>query len=133
MLEALVNTNRIKPSIAPIGLEYVAEALYAAGHHVEVLDLCWADDWNSAIASSLDKTSFDLVGITLRNTDDCAFTSRQSFLDEFVDMVNTIRKHTDALIVLGGVGFSVMPEQVLRLCKASEREKDTNPTAESCG
>lgn len=115
---ALVNTNRIKPPIAPIGLEYVAEALNAAGHHVEVLDLCWADDWSPAIVNFLNETNFDLIGVTLRNTDDCAFTSRQSFLREFADMVNAIRTHTDALIVLGGVGFSVMPEQVLKLCEA---------------
>ena len=115
---ALANTNRIKPPIAPIGLEYVAEALNAAGHSVEVLDLCWADDLNSAIAGFFDRTSFDLVGVTLRNTDDSAFTSRQSFLGGFADMVNTIRKHTDARIVLGGVGFSIMPEQVLKLCEA---------------
>ncbi len=115
---ALVNTNRIKPPIAPIGLEYVAEAQSTAGHHVEVLDLCWADDWDSAIANFFERTSFDLIGVTLRNTDDCAFTSRQSFVGEFAEVVNTIRKHTDALIVLGGVGFSVMPEQVLELCQA---------------
>ena len=114
---ALVNTNRIKPPIAPIGLEYVAEALNAAGHDIEVLDLCWADDWNAAIADFFDRTSFDLVGVTLRNTDDCAFTSRQSFLAEFADMVNTIRKHTGALIVLGGVGFSIMSEQALEICE----------------
>lgn len=115
---ALVNTNRIKPPIAPIGLEYVAEALNAAGHDVRVLDLCWTDDWDAAIARFFDATSFNLVGVTLRNTDDCAFTSRQSFLGEFADMVHTVRKHTDALIVLGGVGFSVIPEQVLTLCEA---------------
>ena len=118
MHAALVNTNPIKPPIAPIGLEYVAEALNAAGHSVEALDLCWADDWGSAISGFFDKTSFDLIGITLRNTDDCVFTSRQSFLGEFADIVSTIRKHTDALIVLGGVGFSTMPEQVLNLCEA---------------
>ncbi len=112
----LVNTNRIKPPIAPIGLEYVAEALNAAGHDVEVLDLCWADD--SAIASFFYGKSFDLVGVTLRNTDDCAFTSHQSFLGEFADMVDTIRRHTDALMVLGGAGFSIMPEQVLEFCEA---------------
>jgi radical SAM superfamily enzyme YgiQ (UPF0313 family) len=115
---ALVNTNRIKPAIAPIGLEYVAEAVNAAGHHVEVLDLCWADDWGSAIASFFERTSFALVGITLRNTDDSAFASRQSFLAEFAEIASTIRRRTDALIVLGGVGFSVMPEQVLMLCEA---------------
>jgi radical SAM superfamily enzyme YgiQ (UPF0313 family) len=118
MRVALVNTNRIKPPIAPIGLEYVAEALNCAGHHVEVLDLCWADDWEIAIASFLDKGKFDLIGITLRNTDDCVFTSRQSFLGEFADMVGAIRKRTDAWIVLGGVGFSVMPEQIMELTGA---------------
>jgi radical SAM superfamily enzyme YgiQ (UPF0313 family) len=118
MRVALVNTNRIKPPIAPIGLEYVAEAQSAAGHDVEVLDLCWVDDGNAAIASFFERTSFDLVGVTLRNTDDCAFTSRQSFISGFAEVVNTIRQHTEALIVLGGVGFSVMPEQVLGLCQA---------------
>jgi radical SAM superfamily enzyme YgiQ (UPF0313 family) len=115
---ALVNTNRIKPSIAPIGLEYVAEALNAAGHRVEILDLCWADHVNAAIGDFMDETNFDLVGVTLRNTDDCTYTGRQSFIGQFADVVGTIRQHTDGLIVLGGVGFSVMPEQVLTVCEA---------------
>jgi len=115
---ALVNTNRIKPPIAPIGLDYVAEALNAAGRRVQVLDLCWAEDVDAAIAGFFDRASFGLVGVTLRNTDDCVFTSRQSFLAEFADIVHAIRRHTNALIVLGGVGFSVMPERVLGLCDA---------------
>ncbi len=80
---ALVNTNRIKPPIAPIGLDYVAEALNFAGHHVEVLDLCWEDDCDCAIEKFFDKKEFLLIGVTLRNTDDCVFTSRQSFLVPF--------------------------------------------------
>jgi hypothetical protein len=114
----LVNTNRIRPPIAPIGLDYVAEALNAAGQRVEVLDLCWADDGDAAIAGCLERARFDLIGVTLRNTDDCTFTGRQSFLDPFADVVDAIRERTDGLIVLGGVGFSVMPEQVLELCAA---------------
>ena len=112
---ALVNTNRIKPPIAPIGLEYVAETLGATGQTVEVLDLCWEEDWKSAIGRFLESRSVDLIGVTLRNTDDCAFTSRQSFLGEFQEMINVLRRHSSARIVLGGVGFSVMPEQVLSL------------------
>ena len=118
MQVALVNTNRIRPPIAPIGLDYVAEALHQAGHHVTVLDLCWADEWGPAIVNFFGKRDFDLVGISLRNTDDCAFATRQSFLSEFSDMINTLRKATHALVVLGGVGFSVMPKQVLRRCRA---------------
>jgi len=114
---ALVNTNRIRPPVAPIGLDYVAEALNAAGHQVEVLDLCWEKEQDAAIAAFLGR-DFALVGVTLRNTDDCAFTSRQSFLGEFAGIVRAIRSHTDGLVVLGGVGFSVMPERVLELCQA---------------
>ncbi len=114
---ALVNTNRIQPPIAPIGLDYVAEALHAAGHHVQVLDLCWAEDVPLAIAGFFRDANFGLVGVTLRNTDDCVFTSRQSFVSEFAEMVGDIRRHTDAWIVAGGVGFSVMPEKVLGQCE----------------
>ena len=49
----LVNTNRIKPPIAPIGLDYVAEVLHAAGHRVKVLDLCWHLDWASAVVDKI--------------------------------------------------------------------------------
>lgn len=118
MQVALVNTNRMQPPIAPIGLDYVAEALNAAGQQVEILDLCWAENWESAIEEFFNRTTVALVGVTLRNTDDCAFTSRQSFLTEFANIVNTLRKHTNAPIVLGGVGFSVMPEEVMSICKS---------------
>ena len=35
----LVNTNTVRPPIAPIGLDYLADALGAAGAEVGVLDL----------------------------------------------------------------------------------------------
>ena len=40
----LVNTNRMKPAIAPIGLDYLADSLIAAGHEPRLLDLCWSED-----------------------------------------------------------------------------------------
>ncbi len=118
MRVALVNTNRMRPPIAPIGLDYVAEALNAAGHQVELLDLCWEADPHAAITKFLDSANYGLIGVTLRNTDDCGFTSRESFLVEFADLAATMRRHTDAPIVLGGVGFSTMPEDVLNLSDA---------------
>jgi hypothetical protein len=110
---ALINTNRIRPPIAPIGLDYVAEALHAAGHAVQLLDLCWAEDEHKATAAFFGDQQFDLVGLTMRNTDDCAYTSRASFVAPFADLVRQVRRHTDARVVMGGVGFSAMPELVL--------------------
>ncbi len=115
---ALINTNRLQPPVAPIGLDYVAEALNAAGHSVDLLDLCWEEKPDSALAEFLKKTDYGLIGMTLRNTDDCAFTSRQSFLAGFVKLAELARQNSNAPIVLGGVGFSVMPEQILALANA---------------
>lgn len=118
MRVALVNTNQIKPPISCIGLEYLAEALNHAGHTVDFLDLCWVKDEDSTVARFFEKTSFSLVGVTLRNTDDCAFSTRQNFLGDFGQIVKIIRRETNGLIVLGGVGFSTMPEKILDLCEA---------------
>ena len=77
----LVNANRMKPAVAPIGLDYVAQALDAAGHHVELLDLCFVPDAVSAIGKrfAAGRPGPDLVGLTVRNTDDCYFASQESF------------------------------------------------------
>jgi tryptophan 2-C-methyltransferase len=116
---ALMNTNRMQPPIAPIGLDYVAEALHSAGHSVQLLDLCWEVDARSAAVRFTQQSHFDLIGMTLRNTDDCAFADCQSFLPGFIDLVRAVRSNTDASIVLGGVGFSVMPETILSLANAN--------------
>jgi radical SAM superfamily enzyme YgiQ (UPF0313 family) len=118
MRVALVNTNRMRPAIAPIGLEYLAEALQASGHSVELLDLCWEEDAHAAIARFFGGGGFGLTGVTLRNTDDCGYPDNQSFLAELAGVVKEIRGYTDAPIVAGGVGFSVMPEEILDLSKA---------------
>jgi len=118
MRVALVNTNRMRPPIGPIGLDYVAEALHAGGHQPEVLDLCWEESWRDAIRAFFCGKTVGLVGVSLRNTDDCAFTAGQSFMPETAEMVREIRKHSDATVVMGGVGFSVMPREVLEHCGA---------------
>jgi hypothetical protein len=118
MRVALINTNRMRPPIAPIGLDYIAEALGAAGHQADLLDLCWESDPPAAIAAFFGRAEYGLAGVTLRNTDDCGFTSRESFVPGFIEMVAAIRRHAACPIVLGGVGFSVMPEQILGLTAA---------------
>ena len=64
------------------GLDYLAEAVHAAGHKADLLDLCWEPDPATAIERFFSRTTCRLVGVTLRNTDDCSFFSRQSFLPE---------------------------------------------------
>ena len=115
MRVALVNTNRIKPPISPLGLEYVAEALLAARHEVSILDLCWEEPPEKVIPRFFSTQEYALVGISIRNTDDCSFATRESFLPGCARIVETIRELSCAPVVAGGVGFSVMPEAAMAI------------------
>jgi radical SAM superfamily enzyme YgiQ (UPF0313 family) len=111
----LVNPNRIRPPVAPLGLDYLADALAARGAEVGVLDLCLEPE---AAAAAVDAFGPDVVGVTLRNTDDCYFGGQDFFLPQVAGVVAELRAATPAPVVLGGVGFSVMPEAALELCGA---------------
>lgn len=110
----LVNTNRIKPAIAPLAIDYLAEAAMDAGLEVDFLDLCFADDPHRAIAEKLAVVSPRLIALTFRNTDDCYMATRHSFIPYLQEIVRDLRRAADAPLVIGGAGFSVTPEGVLR-------------------
>ncbi len=112
----LVNTNQMKPPVTPIGLDYLADGLERRGYRASVLDLCFADDVGAAIRDGLQNVSPVVVGVTLRNTDDCYFPSQDFIVGRVKAIVDQIRSATDAPLVLGGVGFSIIPEPVLECC-----------------
>lgn len=109
----LINTNRMTPPIAPIGLDYIAGAVREAGHDVELLDLCLAEDPSAEIAQHFSRCQPDLVGLSFRNVDDCFWPSAQSFLPTLKQDVAAVRQHTDAPIVLGGVGYSMFSQRIV--------------------
>ena len=114
----LVNTNVARPPVSPVGLEYVAEALTEAGISVQVIDFSFEADWKAALRRQLGSDEPLAVGLPVRNTDDCSFVSRKSFLPWINDVVAELKKLTGAPIFLGGAGFSTMPGPVLAATQA---------------
>ena len=112
-LITLVNTNQVKPAIAPIAFDYLSTPLRHAGFNVELLDLCFSDDYESQIVAYCRRQRPDYWGVTLRNTDDVYFASGFNFLQQIKHMVELLRQEADVPITMGGVGFSVMPEKIL--------------------
>ncbi len=109
----LVNTNRMTPPIAPIGLDYIAGAIGRAGIDVALLDLCLAEDPEQAVRDHFSSHRSELIGLSFRNVDDCFWPSGQSFLPTLRRIVEQIRAVCDAPIVLGGVGYSIFPREIL--------------------
>lgn len=118
MLLTLINTNRMRPPIAPVGLDYVAGAVRRAGAAVDVVDLGLAPDPERAVRDYFARHTPRLVGLSLRNVDDCFWPGAAWFVPELAATVRAVRALTDAPIVLGGVGYSIFARQVLEYCGA---------------
>ena len=112
----LVNLNRMQPAVAPIAIDYLGTALRQRGIGAELLDLCFADDVDAEIERCLAGGEASAVALSLRNTDDTSFATQQSFLPSFRRIIEGIRAGTAAPLILGGCGFSLMPEPILEYC-----------------
>jgi radical SAM superfamily enzyme YgiQ (UPF0313 family) len=114
----LVNPNRLTPPIAPIGLDYVASAAKAAGIPTRVVDLGLVEGDKISALAAFETLSPRLVGVSLRNLDDCFWPSATSYLEQYVDLLTQLRQLTDAPIVVGGVGFSIFGQRLLSVLGA---------------
>ena len=115
----LVNPNRMRPPIAPIGLEYIAASLERHDYAPCLCDLTFAEDWKAALDATLDATAPVAVAVSVRNLDDAYFASQDFVLETTAAMVRRIVQQTRAPVVLGGVGYSTAPREVLRYTGAT--------------
>jgi hypothetical protein len=114
----LINPNQMKPPVAPLALDYLAHALKQNRFGVDILDLCFEADLAQAIDNYLAHNSPIAIGITLRNIDDTFIASQDFFIPGLKEIIDRLRTRTSAPLILGGSGFSVMPEAILSYCDA---------------
>lgn len=111
----IISTSRAlapQPTV-PIGAAWVAQALHLAGFSVQFLDLCFENDPLQAIADVLRAFKPEGIGLSVRNLDNCDFLAPKSFLPELKTITDFLKCRTDAPILLGGAGVSIMPMQIL--------------------
>ncbi|MFX1315747.1 MAG: B12-binding domain-containing radical SAM protein [Promethearchaeota archaeon] len=109
----LVNPNRFKdPPVIPLGLEYLVSVLEKHNHNVEIVDLCFSDSPEGELTKILLKRSYDLVGFTIRNIDSINYFKSEFFLPSIKPLIQCVKK-LNIPVVLGGSGFSAMPNEIL--------------------
>ena len=107
----LISTNTMLDPYPtyPLGLDYVAHAI-APRHQVLIVDVNeLADD--KALVDVLVREQPDLIGLSIRNIDTTDSTYVKSFSESIGDLIRLIRNHTQAKIVLGGSGFTILPKE----------------------
>ena len=101
--------------VYPLGMAVVAAALSTAGHRVRQYDYLASGCSEIHLRESLKEFDPDFVGMSLRNIDNVDSFSAESewYLAENRHLVDIIRQETAAPIVVGGSGFSILPEEIL--------------------
>jgi radical SAM superfamily enzyme YgiQ (UPF0313 family) len=112
---AFVSANREKlpDAVIPLGVLYVLGAC-PAGHTTVLWDLCFEKDPLAALEANLRDFDPDVVAIGLRNIQNSDYSGISTNLDYYGALLATVRAHGHATVVLGGSGFSVMPQDLMR-------------------
>ena len=117
----LVSANTERTAIIPLALgpAFVAAACRRAGHETVLLDLMSERDAIPALQKRIEEFRPGVIGISVRNIDDQNMASPKFFLPAVREVVAVCRKLCGAPIVLGGPGYSMFPESVLRFLQAN--------------
>ncbi len=110
----LVNPNRYRqPPVPPVGLEYIAGELAAAGHQAEILDLCFCEEPYKTLDEKMRLFQPETVGMTVRNIDTVLYPRNEFFLDDIRGLVAHIREKHGVRVVIGGAALAADPAGLL--------------------
>ena len=110
------NSVTIPYPVYPLSLDYVANSIKDK-HQVEIIDInvSGTDDDFMQIINEFQP---QLIGLSLRNIDNTDIMEQADYLDNYDNIINTIRKTFNVPIVLGGSGFTIFPNEIMNKLEA---------------
>ena len=106
------NREKLPDAVIPIGLLYIM-ANTPDEHDKALVDLCFADDPCGTLAQATDAHAPDLIAISMRNIQNNDYTGLSDNLNYYAQLVAACKQRSNAPVVLGGAGFSVMPGELM--------------------
>ena len=106
-------------SVYPLGLSMIAASVKNARHTVQQFDFLASNRSFAALTEAITGFNPEIIGISIRNIDNVNLLNEQRYIDTVQNIVREIRKASAAKIILGGSGFSIMPEKILETVGAA--------------
>ncbi len=102
--------------VPPLGEAYLAAYLISQGHDVKILDLTLSNDVKRDISNAIEKFNPHLIGISIRNVDSTTYPGNLFFYLPVKRIIQYIKQiaEPEIPVVLGGAGFSIFSEEILR-------------------
>ena len=101
------NQARFPYAVAPLGAACIDGMLRRSGHESQLLDLCFERNVLGSIGKAVRGFKPDVVGLSIRNLDNCSFHHPHAYCDGDREVVAAIRHWTQAEIIAGGSAVSV--------------------------
>jgi radical SAM superfamily enzyme YgiQ (UPF0313 family) len=116
----LISGNRedIDIRVPPLGLACIAAASESAGHEVHLLDFLVEKDPQAAVAQAIRSFNPEAIGVSVRNIDDQRTRNPKFLLDQARAAVAWCKDASAAPVILGGAGFSILPQAILNYLDA---------------
>lgn len=106
--------------VYPIGLDYLASVLIDHGFTVDTLDFAFipADQWYAEAVKKLNAHRYLAIGVGIRNLYDELYGGR-NYVPEIISFIQSLkkelsRKKLSTAVIVGGSGFSLMPNTILK-------------------
>lgn len=107
------NREQLPDPVIPLGVTWVASAL-PDRHEKAVVDLCFEDDPLAVVKERIAAFEPDVVALGIRNIQTADYSGTHEPIAYYRQLVDELRQCTDVPVVVGGSGFSVMPESLMR-------------------
>jgi radical SAM superfamily enzyme YgiQ (UPF0313 family) len=111
----LISENRCRENLIPypLGIAYVAAAAREAGHEVSGLDLMFSERPVDKVLQIVRSFGPQCIGLSIRNLDNQDMHKSEFYLPQVKEIVEAVKSESDALIVPGGAGFTIFPQECL--------------------
>jgi radical SAM superfamily enzyme YgiQ (UPF0313 family) len=110
----LINTNteKIPYPVPPLGLSLIARSIEKS---FDVTFFDAASQKEPELKVLLDKLKPDYIGITIRNIDNTVMGRQVLYLPDIINnFINVVQRNSTATVILGGSGFSIFYEEILK-------------------
>lgn len=106
------NMYSVPYKVYPLGVSYLKT--YINDHHpewsVEIYDFNFGS--YAHLEEKLEHESYNLIGLSLRNSDDVNYYAKESFIQHYKNICSVIRKKSAVPIVAGGPCISIFPKEL---------------------
>lgn len=115
----LVSANRLTDPypVYPIGISYLQTYMK---RHMPETDVSLFDmnlETIVGLADTLKRDEPDFIGVSIRNIDGANSLDRTSFIPGYKEIIDTVRANSKGIVILGGSGFSIYPQELLKILK----------------